>query len=154
VEDESGAIISRWFVGEGASVLSERVLPDDSVSLLRTLEEILEKECPDFLISTGGTGLSSRDITPETMREFARRNEGREIPGIGELLRSSGSRKTRYAWLSRSSAFLVKGALLVCLPGSPKAVAESLEEIGGILRHAKHTVRGGRHDSPETRRPS
>ena len=149
VKDESGPVIARWFAKEGANVLSERILADDSVALLQALEDILGRERPDFLVSTGGTGLSTRDITPETMREFARKSHGREIPGIGELLRSSGSQKTRHAWLSRSTAFLVKGTLLVCLPGSPKAVAESLEEIGGILRHAQHTVRGGRHEASE-----
>ena len=147
IKDESGPAIAQWFLNGGAGILSERILSDDSDSLSEALKEILEKEHPSFLISTGGTGLSPRDITPETMRAFALKNQGREIPGIGELLRSSGSRITQHAWLSRSTAFLVNSTLLVCLPGSPKAVLESLNEIAGLLCHAMHTVEGGGHDS-------
>jgi len=144
-KDESGPEIAQWFRSHGAQVLSEKILADDSPLLSATVHSLLTGNAPNFVITTGGTGLSNRDITPETIQEIAKEYGGREIPGIGELLRSSGSLKTQHAWLSRSSAYLVKQTLIVTLPGSVKAVKESLEVISGLLKHAVHTAHGGKH---------
>lgn len=145
-KDESGPEIARWFRSHGAQVLSEKILPDDRTLLSGALHSLLKENAPNFVITTGGTGLSSRDVTPETIEEVAREYGGREIPGIGELLRSAGSLKTEHAWLSRSAAYLVSQTLIVSLPGSVKAVKESLESVGGLLKHAVHTAHGGKHE--------
>jgi molybdenum cofactor synthesis domain-containing protein len=120
-------------------------LPDDRLQLSGYLHELLRGVNPQFIVTTGGTGLSDRDITPETVRAVALEWGGREIPGIGEFLRSSGSLKNEYAWLSRTTAFLVRHTLILALPGSPKAVIESLDAIGPLLKHVVHTAHGGTH---------
>lgn len=146
-KDESGPEISKWFRSRGAQIKSEEVLADDRSLLLRALHDLMKENAPHFVITTGGTGLSSRDVTPETVLEFAQEYGGREVPGIGELLRSAGSLKTLHAWLSRSTAYLVNQTLIVTLPGSPKAVIESLDAIGSLLKHTVHTAHGGHHEN-------
>jgi len=147
--DESGPSISTWFKERGAAVASERILPDEDLRLQTDLHEILKKNPSDFIILTGGTGLSKRDVTPETLSRVAQEFGGREIPGLGELLRKSGSEKTLHAWLSRSTGYIIGSTLLIALPGSVKAVQESLNSLEPILKHAIHTVRGGTHPSQE-----
>jgi len=145
-KDESGPGIANWFRSRGAEIKSEMIIPDDQVALASALHKLLTDDNPNFVITTGGTGLSQRDITPETILKVSREYGGREISGIGELLRSSGSLKTTHAWLSRSTAYLINQTLVVALPGSPNAVIESLDAIGGLLKHAVHTIQGGDHE--------
>lgn len=146
-EDLSGPAACTWLRERGVAVAGAVVLPDDCDALTRALESMLRSEgAPDLIITSGGTGLSRRDITPETVLAWAWERGGREVPGIGELLRQAGSRHTRSAWLSRSIGVWIEETLIVCLPGKPSAVTEGLEAIGSLLRHAIHVGGGGGHE--------
>lgn len=124
------------------------LLSDDAPALRAELMRSLGgdgADAPRVVITSGGTGLSPRDITPETVEEACRALGGREVPGFGERLRADGARHTPRAWLSRSTAFLVRRTLVLCLPGSPKAVIEGLEAVGGLIPHVLHVAQGGGH---------
>ncbi len=144
--DQSGPAAAKWLKAQGSVVNASMVLPDDRNELKRCLLGIFDNHPPHLIVTTGGTGLSKRDITPETVLEFAHELKGREIPGIGELLRQDGAKHNKNAWLSRSTAVLIKNTLIVCLPGNPAAVNEGLEAISKLLRHALHIGFGGTHD--------
>lgn len=144
-EDASGPAARDWLLREGAEVQSVRLIADEASALRSELARHLEVGSPALLVTSGGTGLSSRDITPETVLEFARENGGREIPGLGELLRQSGARHVQSSWLSRSVAVMVGGSVVVCLPGKPKAVIEGLEAVASLIPHALHVGAGGGH---------
>lgn len=144
-KDESGAVLSDALRGLGASVVAEELVPDETSRIRRTFENWLERDRPAVVISTGGTGLSPRDVTFEAFEEFRTAHRGREIPGIGELLRSNGARHTPMAWLSRSRGIFVNDTLFVALPGSPKAVREGMDALSGLLPHLLHVHGGGQH---------
>lgn len=144
--DASGPLACEWLRVRGAAVTDSRVLPDDPDTLRSELRRILLVERPRLILTTGGTGLSPRDITPETVLELAREMGGREIPGIGELLRQSGASHTRSAWLSRSVGISVSQTLIICLPGKPKAVTEGLEAVADLIPHCLHMMSGGGHE--------
>ncbi len=144
-EDLSGPTACRWLTDHGASIKGQAVLPDDADALLGELTRVLENHRPHLIVTSGGTGLSKRDITPETILELSAKLGGREIPGLGELLRISGAQHTKASWLSRSVAVMVRGTLIVCLPGSPKAVQQGLDAVGELLRHSLHVADGGGH---------
>jgi molybdenum cofactor synthesis domain-containing protein len=93
----------------------------------------------DLVITSGGTGLGPRDVTPEALRPLL----DREVAGLGELLRREGAAHTPMSWLSRSVAGLVGRTLVVALPGSPKAVREGLAAIAPLLGHAFGMIHGG-----------
>jgi cyclic pyranopterin monophosphate synthase len=133
-EDKSGLILQKNLKELGYTIKEYRVLPDEASLLEDKLTELSGNV--DLIITTGGTGISPRDITPETLSKLAHI----EIPGIGELLRSAGSNYISTAWLSRSIAVVMNKTLVVALPGNPNAVKESLEAIKKILPHALEHV--------------
>jgi molybdenum cofactor synthesis domain-containing protein len=94
-----------------------------------------------LVITTGGTGLSPRDVTPEAIEEIA----DRVIPGVGECLRQAGSRHIETAWLSRSLGALIGRSWVIALPGSERAVREGLEALRPLLTHGLHVAKGGHH---------
>jgi len=96
----------------------------------------------DVIFTTGGTGLSPRDVTPEATREVIER----EVPGIAEAMRLEGLKKTRRAMLSRAVAGVRGRSLIVNLPGSPKAVKEGLEAILEVVPHAVEKIKGSSAD--------
>jgi len=116
------------------------VVPDEKEKIQAAVKALLA-EGAELVLTTGGTGLSPRDITPDSIEAIA----SRRIPGIGELLRQDGARNVGTAWLSRSVACLVDGALVITLPGSRKAVAEGMDTLMPLLPHALHTLREGDH---------
>ncbi len=144
-EDFSGPAAKHWLEDNGAHIQETLLLPDDSLRLQNEITRVLNENPPSLILTTGGTGLSPRDITPETLLNLCREFHGREIPGIGECLRQSGSQYTDHAWLSRSIAVMIQNTLIVCLPGNPKAVREGLEAIGKLIRHSLHIANGGSH---------
>lgn len=145
-QDLSGPYAVQWLEAQGAKVKHTLILPDEAKTLRNELTGLLNSCKLDLIITTGGTGLSTRDITPDTVLSLAHELYGREIPGFGELLRQKGSQSTPHAWLSRSVAVIVKGTLILCLPGSPKAVEEGLNSVGDLIPHALHTHQGGGHE--------
>lgn len=143
--DISGPAAVTWLEKRGANVSSILVLPDHPDELFCALKTLLTQDAPSLIVTSGGTGLSDRDITPETVRKLALEYAGREVVGIGELLRQTGSKHTPTAWLSRSLAVLVNKTLILCLPGKPAAVTEGLDGVEKLLLHALHTASGGGH---------
>jgi molybdenum cofactor synthesis domain-containing protein len=138
-EDASGPLLAA-FVGErGAALLSAAVVPDDVAAIQAAVRAAADVGA-DLLLLSGGTGIGPRDVTPEALRPLL----AKELPGLGELLRSAGAASTRMSWLSRSTAGLVGRCLVLALPGSPRAVKEGLAAAGPLLAHAVEMIRGGK----------
>lgn len=144
-EDQSGPIAARWLEARGARVSCTSVIPDDAQRLRQEILNILETQQSRLIVTSGGTGLSHRDITPETVLDLARERGGREIPGMGELLRKSGAQFKQSSWLSRSTAVQIQDTVVLCLPGSPRAVEEGLDAIGSLIQHSLHMIEGHGH---------
>lgn len=141
-EDLSGKAAFNWLEQQNAQVTPVEIIPDEPEMLTLKLVGWLERSEFDLIITSGGTGISKRDITPETVLALCEKFQGREITGFGEWLRTSGSNHTPLAWLSRSTAVLIRNTLIVCLPGSPKAVLEGLNASAKLIQHALEICRG------------
>jgi molybdenum cofactor synthesis domain-containing protein len=116
------------------------VVRDDKAAITDALEK-LTSECR-LIICSGGTGISGRDVTPEALQVIA----DKPVPGFGELLRQDGASFTKLSWLSRSCAAKIGQALVIALPGSPKAVRQGLEVLIPILPHALSMACGDKHE--------
>jgi molybdenum cofactor synthesis domain-containing protein len=144
-QDQSGAVLRELGRGRSGSEAQYRVIPDEPEALREVVLEAVDARV-DVLFLSGGTGISKRDITPETVKQMS----VKELVGVGELQRQYGSKFTPAAWLSRASAYVVEGGLLVvCFPGSPKAVEQGFQCIGPLIRHALQMIVGGKHESRE-----
>lgn len=137
-QDGSGPAVERVVEQRGWKVVARGLVPDDSLRIQAELRSWSEADAADLILTTGGTGLGPRDVTPEATRAVL----DREVPGIPEAMRAAGSRMTPYAALSRQVAGQRRRALIVNLPGSPRAAAESLESVLAILIHAVEVTRG------------
>lgn len=135
-EDASGPMIREMLKGIDAEVKYYDILPDEKELIKGKLIEY--GKLVDLILTTGGTGLSPRDVTPEATIEVI----DRQIPGIAEAMRIEGLKKTRRAMLSRAVAGVRGKTLIINLPGSPKAVKENLEIILGVLPHAIEKIKG------------
>ncbi len=135
-EDLSGPLIGEMLQRIGAEIRYSSILPDEKELIRERLVEYAEKV--DLILTTGGTGLSPRDVTPDATREVI----DREIPGIAEAMRSEGMKKTGRAMLSRAIAGVRGRALILNLPGSPKAVRENLGVVLDVLAHAVEKIKG------------
>ncbi|HEU4596780.1 MAG TPA: MogA/MoaB family molybdenum cofactor biosynthesis protein [Pyrinomonadaceae bacterium] len=139
--DESGAVLVSLLKELGAEVLATEVLPDDLEPLAEKLRGYAERADVNLVVTTGGTGLSPRDNTPEATRAVMER----EVPGLAEAMRAETLRKTPRAMLSRGVCGVRSGALLVNLPGSPAAVRECFAVIRPVLAHAVSILAGQPH---------
>lgn len=135
-EDASGPMIREMLKGIDAEVKYYDILPDEKELIKEKLIEY--GKLVDLILTTGGTGLGPRDVTPEATIEVIER----QIPGIAEAMRIEGLKKTRRAMLSRAVAGVRGKTLIINLPGSPKAVKENLEIILGVLPHAIEKIKG------------
>jgi len=144
--DESGGVIKK-IVEEKleAQVKKYEVVPDEKGIIVEKLKEMVD-EGIDLILTTGGTGLSPRDVTPEATREVV----DKEVPGIEEVMRMKGLEKTPHSILSRGVAGVGKASLIINLPGSAKAVSESLEVVLPAIPHALDIIsgRGGECGKP------
>lgn len=139
-EDRSGPIAEAALRGLGAEV-RYRLLPDGIEPLVQALREEATAGTR-LVICTGGTGCGARDLTPEALAQVA----SREVPGLAELFRSASAAHTPLSWLSRAASALVGDRMLViCLPGSPKAVAQGVEILAPLLPHALAMIEGEPH---------
>ena len=140
-EDISGPTAREMLVEAGWEFVGYALLPDDRQMLADKLREVCDSEIADLLVTTGGTGFSARDCTPEATADVAERM----VPGIPEAMRWYSLQITPRAMLSRAAAGIRKNTLIVNLPGSPKAVKENLEVILPTLDHAVKMMLGGGH---------
>jgi molybdopterin adenylyltransferase len=139
-EDLSGPLIREMISVINATVKYYEIIPDEKGILKEKLMGWSNKV--DLILTTGGTGLSPRDITPEVTREII----DREIPGIPEAMRAAGLEKTKRSMLSRAVAGTRGNTLIINLPGSPKAIREGLETIMDIIPHAIEKIKGSLED--------
>lgn len=146
-EDRSGPEVERILREAGGfAVVKTHVLPDDQDRIAMLLKKLCDSGDVDLVITTGGTGLYPRDVTPEATRLVI----DREVPGIPELMRLEGLKSTPRAALSRGIAGIRGKTLIVNLPGSLKGVSESLGAILPILVHAVEKVSGDPRPCGET----
>ena len=145
-EDLSGAKVEELLKEAGFEVAGRRILPDDRAALAEALREICDGGGADLVVTTGGTGFSPRDWTPEATLDVA----DRRVPGLAELMRAEGLKKTPRAALSRGEAAIRGRVLIINLPGSPKGAAENLSAVLPILDHGLEVLscRGGDCDRP------
>jgi molybdenum cofactor synthesis domain-containing protein len=137
-EDLSGPAIKEIIEPEGYEVTVYKVLPDDQETLENEMKRIADEGLADIIFTTGGTGFSMRDVTPEATIAVS----DRLVPGIPEAMRAYSMTITPKGMLSRAAAGIRKQTLIVNMPGSPKAVKESLEYIIGPLRHGLEILLG------------
>lgn len=140
--DESGPALSSWLAERGVPTCAAVVIPDEYHQIVETLREWSDRDVAELILTTGGTGVSPRDITPEATQEVCERM----IPGIGELMRLKSLEITKMAPLSRAVAGIRNRTLIINLPGSPRAAVENLAAIWGIIDHAVEKIRGDQND--------
>ena len=138
--DESGPILAASLSAMGARLLATEVLSDEADVLQQRLGHWVDSGV-GLIISTGGTGLGQRDITPDVLNAMATRS----VPGLAEMFRSESRHHTELAWLSRADAVMIGQTLVIALPGSPKAVMQGMQIIGPLLSHARSMIAGGGH---------
>lgn len=137
-EDLSGPTIKEIVEREGYQVVSMDILPDDRSMLSKRMAEIADENLAELILTTGGTGFSPRDVMPEATEDITER----KVPGIPEAIRAYSMTITNRAMLSRATAGIRKQTLIINLPGSPKAVKESLKYIIGALDHGIEIMTG------------
>ncbi len=141
-QDQSGPAIKEMLISANIDAGEILILPDDRDQIAAKLKSLSDAGDIDVIITTGGTGFGPRDVTPEATLSVC----DRITPGIMEVSRAEGYKKTPKAILSRGCAGIRNGTLIVNLPGSVKAVTECMEIIGPILPHAVKMMQGAGHD--------
>jgi molybdopterin adenylyltransferase len=140
--DESGPALASWLAARGVEVISTKLLPDKSESISGQLKQWADVGFCDLILTTGGTGVSPRDVTPEATRQIL----DREIPGMAEAMRAFSLGKTPRAMLSRAVAGIRGRVLIVNLPGSPNGAIENIEAIWSAIPHAIQKMQGDATD--------
>jgi molybdenum cofactor synthesis domain-containing protein len=142
--DSSGDYIIKVFRSLDIDVAKYEIVADEEPVIAKTLSLWADSDEVDFIVTTGGTGISPRDVTPEATKSIL----DKEIPGITELMRSDGYSKTPTAILSRAIAGVRRNCLIINLPGNPRAVEEYLELLMPVIPHAIETLQGRMGDHP------
>jgi molybdopterin adenylyltransferase len=140
-EDVSGNVLCDIIAGDAFEVSDYKIVPDEPEDIKNELIRLADEAKIDIVLTTGGTGLGPRDVTPEATTAVCRRM----VPGLAEVIRSEGLKKTRNAMLSRGVAGIREKTLIINLPGSPKGATESLEAILDVLPHARDMLLGQGH---------
>lgn len=140
-EDTSGPAIVEFLESEGYEVAATDIVADDATLIGEKISQWADFLVARLIVTTGGTGLGPRDVTPEATRDVL----DKEAPGIGELMRASAD--TSLAYLSRQTAGVRNGCLVINLPGSRAAAVECLVAVAEVLEHALHAAGGGGHEA-------
>jgi len=137
-EDLSGPALRSWLTERGVIVACTALMPDELEQIAALLEDWADRLRPDLILTTGGTGVSPRDLTPEATRRVIKR----ELPGFAERMRMESLKKTPHAIISRAIAGIRGGTLIVNLPGSPKGAVENLAAIWPAIPHTIAKLQG------------
>jgi molybdenum cofactor synthesis domain-containing protein len=140
--DESGPAVAGMLMRLPAAVLQQVVVPDEKPFITRVIRHFADRLDMDLIVTTGGTGVDPRDVTPEATLEVI----DRVIPGMAEAMRAESLKKVETAMLSRAVVGIRGKTLVVNLPGSPKGAKENLEVLMPVLSHAIGKIRGGGGD--------
>ena len=140
--DESGPALAAWLANKGVETVQSLVIADEFEQIVALLTKWADADSADLILTTGGTGVSPRDITPEATLQVVER----VIPGLGELMRLKSLDKTPMASLSRAVAGIRGQSLIINLPGSPRGAVENLEAVWPTIGHAVEKIRGGQED--------
>jgi molybdenum cofactor synthesis domain-containing protein len=141
-EDESGRIVKEMLQSHGYSVVREGVVPDRREEIVDVLVSWVDQECLKLIVTSGGTGLSPTDVTPQAMEEVI----DFEVPGMAEAMRAHSLKKTPHAMISRAMAGVRKGSLIINLPGSPGGAGDNLSAVLPALPHALSKLGGDPSD--------
>lgn len=140
--DASGPALAALIEGQGWSMVKHEVLPDDESAIRQTLISWADSGEVDVILTTGGTGFSPRDVTPEATRAVIER----EAPGLAEAMRAASLNVTPHAMLSRIMTGIRGKTIIINLPGSPKGAVENLQVITPVLPHAVQLL----HEDPDS----
>ena len=140
--DLSGPALTEWLRSRGVETVAYEMIPDELVLISEKLAEWADSGTLDIILTTGGTGVSPRDVTPEATMKILER----VIPGLGELMRFRSLSKTPSASLSRAVAGIRGKTLIINLPGSPKGAVENIEAVWDAVPHAVAKIQGDPSD--------
>ncbi|MDR3554643.1 MAG: MogA/MoaB family molybdenum cofactor biosynthesis protein [Syntrophobacteraceae bacterium] len=141
-EDRSGQALAQRLAAEGYQIFSSTVIPDECHRIKEVLVELCDIAGAALIVTTGGTGVSPRDVTPDATLAVIQK----AVPGFAEAMRAASMRKTPHAMLSRAVAGIRGKTLIINLPGSPKGAMENLEAILAALPHALDKIQGDPSD--------
>lgn len=145
-EDKSGEAAARILQEEGFNLTKREIVPDDRRQIVDTLVEWVEDQGLSLIITSGGTGLSPSDVTPQAMQDVIEF----QVPGIAEAMRAASLKKTAHAMLSRAMAGVRGRCLIINLPGSPGGVKDNLSVVLPALKHGISKLGGDTSDCAPT----
>ena len=144
--DASGPALEKWLDERGVRTLHTELIPDDEETIVVKLMGWADSRAFDLILTTGGTGVSPRDVTPDaTLRVI-----DRLIPGFGEVMRACSLKKTPHAMISRAIAGIRGDTLIINLPGSPRGAVENLDAVWAAVPHAVAKIKGDQSDCAPT----
>lgn len=141
-EDKSGPEIARILDSVGIEIVAQRIIPDEKEVIHQTLVEFCDGDQIDLVLTTGGTGVSPRDVTPDATRDVVER----DIPGMAEEMRRQSGLVTPHAMISRAIVGIRNGTLIINLPGSPRGARENLNAVLPAINHAIEKIQGDTRD--------
>jgi len=137
-EDESGKAVLRLIEDHGFEVVNREIVPDDRQQIADTLVRWVDRDGLPLIVTSGGTGLSPTDVTPQAMEEVIEY----QVPGMAEAMRAASLKKTPHAMISRAMVGVRKSSLIINLPGSPRGAEENLSVVLPALNHGLSKLAG------------